>query len=215
MVMSVYTTEELIHQVLDYATHLSLLEFLGLFFGLLCVYFLIKQNILTWICGIIYVLISFVVFWQARLYGDFLLHIIFLVLNIYGWIEWTRNRSSNGKLSVSTLSLRDSFVTGACCLIGIILFAQLLIIGPNLIEGMKPASLPYWDSTTSILSVAGIWLTAKKKLENWYYWLIVDILATGIYYYKGIYFYSVLYFVYIGMAISGYLAWKKSLQIKA
>ena len=77
---------------------------------------------------------------------------------------------------------------------------------------MADASLPYWDSATSVLSVTGMWLTTKKKIENWYYWLIVDILATGIYMYKELYFYGILYFVYIFLAVAGYMAWKNSLE---
>ena len=57
-----------------------------------------------------------------------------------------------------------------------------------------------------------MWLTAKKKIESWYYWLLVDILATGIYFYKELYFLAILYMVYIVMAVMGYLAWKKSLE---
>ena len=155
---------EIWQEIISYASQIDLLEFLGLIFGLVCVWLLIKQNILTWPAGIIYVLISLVVFWEIRLYGDFILHIFFLVLNIYGWYYWLNGKKKNEEdVPVTNLS----------------------------------AALPYWDSTTSILSVTGMWLTTRKKIENWYYWLAVDILATGIYVYKGIYFYSALYFVYI------------------
>ena len=184
-------------------------------FGLLAVLFLIKENILTWPCGIIYVLVSFVVFAKARLYGDFILHIFFFVLNIYGWIYWTRKRPSTAdSVSITTLTLRDGIGSLVLSFFGIFLFAQFLISLPNWIQDVPPAALPYWDSTTSILSVTGMWLTARKKIENWYYWLAVDILATGIYYYKELYFYSLLYCVYIGMAIAGYLAWRKSMRMQ-
>ena len=204
----------LFQEIIEYGSEISLLEFSGLVFGLLCVYFLIKQNIFTWFCGIVYVLISFVIFWQTKLYGDFLLHIVFLCLNIYGWIEWSKGKRPEEKIHVTTLTMKNSIITLLLSMVGILIFAQLLIYGPGLIRDMQPASLPYWDSATSVLSIAGMWLTARKKLENWYYWLVVDILATGIYFYKGIYFYSLLYFIYIGMAISGYLSWKQSMQIK-
>jgi nicotinamide mononucleotide transporter len=77
------------------------------------------------------------------------------------------------------------------------------------------ASLPYWDSTTTILSFTGMWLTARKKIENWVFWFIVDIIATGVYFYKGIYFYAFLYMIYIGMAVSGFITWKKAMNAKA
>lgn len=200
-------------QLYDYGSSMNILEFCSLIFGLLCVYFLIKENILTFICGIIYVIISFFIFWEARLYGDFLLHIIFLVLNIYGWYNWVKGRSrSEIELEVTSMNSKDYIWTVVWTLLGVIVFSEVLKIGPTLIHGMEPASLPFWDSMTSILSVTGMWLTTKKKIENWYYWLIVDILATGIYFYKELYFYSLLYFVYIFLAVAGYLAWRKSMS---
>jgi len=203
----------ILRDIMDYMGQMQLLELAGLIFGLLCVYFLIKENILTWICGIIYVLISFVVFWQSNLYGDFLLHVFFLVLNIYGWYSWVRGNqiADEGEMPVTQLSLKDHGYFICLSVLGVVLFAQFLIHGSSWVDGMAPASLPYWDSTTSILSVTGMWLTAQKKLDNWYYWLVVDILATGIYFYKELYFYSLLYFIYIFFAIAGYLAWRKSM----
>lgn len=203
---------DVLAEIIEYASQIGWLEFGGLVFGLLCVIFLIKENILTWICGIIYVLISFYVFWEARLYGDFILHIFFLILNIYGWYAWIKGGERSEQLVVSKLTVQQSLLTLTMALLGIWIFAQFLINLPTWVSGLEPAALPYWDSTTSILSVAGMWLTTRKKIENWYYWLLVDIIATGVYYYKGLYFYSFLYFIYIGLAIAGYLAWRKSLE---
>lgn len=184
----------------------------GLIFGLLAVYFLIKESVWTWPSGILYVMVSFVVFWEARLYGDFLLHIFFLVLNVYGWYYWVNgNKTDNQSVTITHSSTKHILLTLGLTAIGVFVFAQILIAIPDWFEGVEPPSLPYWDSTTSILSVAGMWLTARKKIDNWYYWFAVDVLAAGIYFYKGIYFYSVLYFVYIGMAVAGYLSWRKSM----
>lgn len=203
----------MIDSISSYMMNMGLLEFISFVFGLLCVYFLIRQHILTWICGIIYVLISFYVFWQARLYGDFLLHIVYLILNLYGWYNWSlgRQQTAQDKMPVTISSARQSIILILLSIAGIYLFGQLLIRMSDLFA-VSEAALPYWDSTTTILSLTGMWLTTQKKLDNWVYWFIVDVLATGIYFYKGIYFYSLLYFIYIGMAIAGYLAWKKSMQ---
>lgn len=192
----------------------DLLSLAGLISGLLCVYFLIKQHIITWAWGIIYVFISFVIFWRYQLYGDFLLHIIFLILNIYGWYSWSgKSERIESDLKVTHLSAFANVSFLLISLIGIWIFAQFLIVGPSWFEGMEPASLPYWDSTTSVLSVTAIWMSTRKYIENWYYWFIIDILATGIYWYKGIYYYSLLYFIYIFFAIAGYLAWRRSQKV--
>ncbi len=192
-------------EAINYASGIKLLEFAGLIFGLLCVWFLIRQNVLTWPAGIIYVIISFVIFIQAKLYADFILHIFFLILNIYGWYYWVAPREQSQQKIPVTL-------TGSKTMSVLLLVSALAVyVSGKLLELYTDASLPYWDSTTSILSLSAMWLTAKKKIENWIIWFVVDLLATGIYFYKGIYFYCLLYLVYIGMAIAGYLAWRKTM----
>ncbi|MFT7382141.1 MAG: nicotinamide mononucleotide transporter [Roseivirga sp.] len=199
--------------IVSYVAQISIWELSGLVFGILAVVFLIKENIWTWPAGIAYVIVSFVVFWNARLYGDLILHVFFLVLNIYGWFYWVKgNQNSQSTVVVTGLTLRQNAIVFFLTIIGVFIFAQFLIKIPSMFEGVDPASLPYWDSTTSILSVTGMWLTARKKIENWYYWFAVDIIAAGVYFYKDLYFYSLLYFLYIGMAVVGYLAWRKTMH---
>lgn len=201
--------EELINGILNYGRNIDILELLGLIFGLLAVYYLIKENILTWPFGILYVLVSFVIFWQEKLYADFALHVFFLVLNIYGWWYWVEGGKPKNKqeVSISHVSIfRLIFLL-------IISFLGVTSLGFTL-EKYTDASLPYWDSATTVLSLTGMWLTARKKIENWYFWFIVDVLATGIYFYKGIYFYAVLYLIYIGLAIVGFFAWKETMKLQ-
>jgi len=200
-------------EISAYAVQIDFFELSGLVFGLLAVFFLIKENIRTWPTGIIYVLISFVIFWQQRLYGDLILHVFFLVLNIYGWYYWIAGKKKNEEELPVTRTSSSFFVKVLLASgIGIFIFGYFLgnihVIWPDLGE----AAVPFWDSTTSILSVTAMWLQARKKIENWLLWFVVDLLATGIYIYKGIYFYAALYGIYIFLAIAGYLAWKKSMD---
>lgn len=202
---------DIVRGILEYALNIDGYELAGLVFGLLAVWYLIKESVLTWPAGILYVLVSFVVFWKIQLYGDLLLHVIFLILNIYGWYFWVFGKKKNeGELPITTYSLKQNLVLFTLSLLGILLFGLFLDNVHLIWKHIAPAALPYWDATTSILSITGIWLMTKKKIENWYYWFAVDVLACGIYFYKSIYFYSFLYGLYIIMAISGYLAWKKS-----
>ncbi len=195
-----------VQETANYALGLKAIEFVGMVFGLLCVWFLIQQNILTWPMGIIYIIISFVIFLKAKLYADFLLHIVFLVLNIYGWYYWVSS-SNQSEDQLPVTHFRGLSMAGL-----ILLSAVGVYLSGRLLEEYTDASLPYWDSTTSILSIGAMWLTVKKKIENWAIWLIVNILAMGIYYYKGIYFYSILYLIYTGMAIAGYIAWRRTMN---
>jgi len=185
---------------------ISLLEFTGLVTGLLAVVWLIRQHILTWPTGIIYVIVSLAIFWKEKLYADFALHIIYLFLNIYGWYYWKHGKHSGvDKLPVTATPLGLSVFLVILSAFGIGAMGYLL-------QRYTDASLPYWDSATTVLSFTGMWLTARKKIENWYYWFVVDILATGIYYYKGIYLYAFLYVIYIGLAVVGYVNWRQSMK---
>jgi nicotinamide mononucleotide transporter len=194
--------EEFFNEVSAYVSSIPLSEGLGLIFGLLAVLFLIRESIWTWPWGIAYTLISLWVFWEQRLYGDLLLHVLYLILNIYGWYHWLHPGKKKSELPITNIPLRNLIVILVLSGIGIYTFGLML-------ARLTDASVPYWDSATSILSVAAMWMTTQKRLENWIFWLIIDILATGIYLYKSMYFYALLYFVYIGMAVAGYIEWKK------
>lgn len=201
--------QELLPSFLEYLKQIHGLEAAGLFFGLICVWLLIRENIWTWPMGIIYVLISLFVFYEAKLYADLALHIIFLFLNIYGWYYWLKaGNKAQGEVPVTTSSWQ--------LMLGLLLISILgTAVSGILLQTNTDASLPYWDSATTVFSLTGMWLSTKKKIENWYYWFFVDIMAAGIYYYKEIYFYFILYFIYIGLAVAGYLAWRRSWKATA
>ncbi len=179
-------------------------EVLGLVTGVLTVLLLIRENIWNWPVAIAYTLVSLYVFWKSQLYADFGLHIIYLALNSYGWYFWIVGRG-NGKDTVPvTLASKTQLLIG---IIGS--FAGIAVLGYGL-NRYTDAALPFWDSATTCFSLAAMWLTARKELESWYFWLLVNVIATGIYYYKDLYFYAILYFVYILLALSGFKTWQNS-----
>lgn len=196
---------KILSESLYYLSKIDPYEAMGLAFGLLAVWWLIKENILTWPVGILYTLVSFVIFWRAKLYADLLLNFVYLILNSYGWYYWKYGNKTEEK---------DLPVTATTPVLSVVLLI-LSIIGVGLMglffSTYTDAALPYWDSITTVLSFTGMWLTAKKKIENWYYWFVVDIVATGVYYYKEIYFYSILYCIYVGLAVAGYVSWRRSM----
>ncbi len=195
--------KEILQEITSYLLSMPVSEGLGLIFGILAVIFLIKESIWTWPWGIAYTIVSLIVFWEQRLYGDLLLHIIYLVLNIYGWYHWIHGTSNkDDELHITNIPVKNLLAVTLVSALGIVGFGFLL-------KEYSNASVPYWDSATSILSIAAMWMTTQKRIENWILWLIIDILATGIYVYKSMYFYALLYFLYIGMAIAGYMEWKK------
>lgn len=195
--------ETILQNAIQYSRDIDIYELLGLIFGLLAVILLIKENILTWPAGILYCFISLYIFLEAKLYQDFGLTIFFLVMNIYGWYSWRKPKDILAdKLSITKTDLNSWLV------LSLIAVVYILSTG-YLFNRFTDASLPYADATTTGLSLIAMWMTAKKKLENWILWFVVDILATIVYVIKGIDFYALLYFIYIGLAVIGYLNWRK------
>ena len=183
---------------------MNAVEIFGLFTGTLSIALLIRQNIWTWPVGIAYTLASLYIFFTAKLYADFALHILFLIMSSYGWYYWLHgNNRFDSELSVSSESKKVLAYSIIICSFIIILTSNLFIIYTD-------ADIPYWDNTTSCLSVLAIWLQSRKKIESWIFWLIIDILSVGIYFYKGLYFYSLLYSIYVVMAFLGYVTWLES-----
>ena len=185
------------------------LEATGLVSGLLCVALLIRQNIWNWPIGLLYSVVSIVVFYRERLYAELPLQLFYVAMNSYGWYYWAfareRVRRPDEALPITNIPLRTA------------LSLTVIVAGTSAAMGYfyatkTNAAYPYWDSVATTMSFAGMWMTARKQIENWYVWFVVDVLETGIYLAKGIDLYAVLYCVYIGMAIAGWWAWYRSMQ---
>ncbi len=183
------------------------LEATGLVSGLLCVALLIRQNIWNWPIGLFYSLVSIVVFYRSRLYADLALHVFYVVMNAYGWYYWTFAARPAETDEVPVTQTPPAISSGLLLIVA----AATAALGWTL-STHTDAAVPYWDSATTTMSFAAMWMTARKYIENWLVWFVVDVLATGIYLYKGLEMYALLYCVYIGMAIAGWWAWRQSMQ---
>jgi nicotinamide mononucleotide transporter len=192
----------------DYWTQ-NWLEATGLVSGLLCVALLIRQNIWNWPIGMLYSLVSMVVFYRERLYAELPLQLFYVVMNGYGWYYWTFARTktprSEEELPVTNIPMQTA--AALALIVAVVTAATGFFYATQ-----TSAAYPYWDSAATTMSFAGMWMTARKQIENWYVWLVVDVLETGIYLAKGIELYAVLYCVYVGMAIAGWWAWYRSMQ---
>ena len=204
---------DLVDNLLKVFQAMAWLELTGLVSGLLCVWLLIRQNVWTFPIGLLYAFVSVAVFMEQRLYADVLLSGYYVLMNAYGWYYWrygglrrvTPVQSGSRELPVTR--------TPRTTLIGLaIVTAAATLAMAWFFDNHTEADLPYWDSTTTCLSFAAMWMTARKYLENWIVWLVVDVIATGIYLVKGIELYAVLYGVYLGMAVIGWRAWQQTLH---
>ena len=180
-----------------------LIEVLATIFGFICVWLTIKQNIWCWPAGLVQVSLYIFVFYQARLYSDMGLHVIYVFMQFFGWYYWMYGGEDRGKAKVTRLSPRARAAWSTTALVGTALLGFFM-------HNYTNADLPYWDAATTVLSLIAQWLMAKKILESFMIWITVDVLCVGIYSVKELYPTTGLYLAFLVMATMGYLEWRKS-----
>lgn len=179
------------------------LELIATVFGVASVALTIRQNIWCWPTGLVMVCLYFFVFFRVRLYSDMALQVVYVVLQIMGWYKWHKRGKDGRALSASRLSSREFLAWGVACLGGTALLGLAM-------SRLTNAALPFWDANTTATSLVAQWLMNRKKLESWYFWIAVDVISVGIYLVKGLNATAVLYVVFLAMAVTGFLTWKKN-----
>ncbi|KVV16172.1 nicotinamide riboside transporter PnuC [Flavobacterium sp. TAB 87] len=177
------------------------IEVFGSIFGFLAVYFTIKQNIWCWYFGLIQVILFCFVFYTSKLYSDLILHMIYIFLQAFGWYNWKYGGENQ-------TNLRVTVITKVSVWLSVTIFATVLL--GYTMQNNTDASYPYADAFTTVASLVAQYLMIKKVLGSWLFWIVVDVVAIGIYFYKGLYFTTGLYVLFLIMAIIGYLEWKKA-----
>jgi nicotinamide mononucleotide transporter len=190
---------------------MSWLELVATIFSIACVWLAVKKNILNWPVAIIAIFLSFLLFYQSALYADSFLQIYFFVTSIYGWWYWTRKTDEINELPVTELSNTErlSWILGI--LFSTVLASYIMLhLNPWFPDYFpKPTAYPIPDSFILVASIAGQWLLAKKKLDNWYCWIMVNCTAVIVYFLKDIKLFSILYFLLLIMAMMGIYSWRK------
>jgi len=176
--------------------------------GIASVWLTVKENIWCWPIGIVNVLLYVVVFREQRLYVSMALQIVYFVLNIYGWWEWRHGGEGGGALQVSRTPLRWLVGLGLAGAAGTALLGWVL-------RAQTDAAVPFWDSALGSFSIVAQWMQTKKWLESWHVWIAVDVVSVGVYLVQGLALTSVLYAVFLGLAVAGLLAWRRSMAAAA
>lgn len=125
-------------------------------------------------------------------------------MSFYGWVSWSKAELK----TESPIKKIDRTLLFIYLIAGTI----ITLVLASLATRFSSASLPYLDAFTTIFSVIATFMVVKKQLENWLFWIIIDLVAMGMYYYKGLYFTSLLFLIYTVVAIFGYYKWKKQYQ---
>lgn len=180
------------------------IELTAAIFGFICVYLTTRQSIYCWPAGLIQVSLYIIVFYEAKLYSDVILHIIYVILQVYGWYYWLHGNNHHQAV-VTRLSVP---MLVNWIIIGIIAAG----IWGTVMHTYTDAALPYPDAFIIAMSLIGQWLMAKKKIENWYFWIAVDVVAIVVYSVKELYVTSGLYFTFLIICLYGMRKWRLALD---
>lgn len=187
---------------------MSPIEIAATIFGLVSVYLTVKENIWCWPTGIIMVILYVFVFYDAKLYSDVMLQVIYVFMQAYGWYFWVYGGKKEEKVHVIILKLYERISWFIVAILGAAAWGYVM-------HRYTDASLPYTDSLIVVMSLIAQWFLAKKVLESWVLWIAVDVLALYVYSVKGLYLTTGLYAVFLLLAIKGLIEWRKSFKAQA
>lgn len=194
---------------------MSHLEFWATVSGALAVWLSVKENVWSWILGLVNVCLACIMFYQIQLYPDMFLQGFFFVTNIIGFWLWKfpkiENANQKNELKITKLEPKTSAILVVSGLIATYLMGtfskNLHEIFPNLFS--LPSAFPYMDSFTTVMSIVATFMLMKKKVEAWRMWLAIDIISTYMYFVKDVKLYSLLYFVFCIIAVFGAVEWTR------
>jgi nicotinamide mononucleotide transporter len=165
----------------------------------------IRQVHWAWLFAIVSSATYAVVFFHSRLYGDMGLQFVFIGTSLWGWYQWLRGGRAHQGLSVSTLTSSGRVWCVVAWLAGFLLLSVFL-------RTYTDTDVPYIDAFLTAGSLVGQVLLARKKIENWHVWIVVDALYVGLYVYKHLTLTAILYALFILLAWMGLRTWQRALQ---
>ena len=189
---------------------MMVMEYTGTVVGVLVVVCLIYEKVWAWPLGVLFCVLSAPVMWYNNLFGYLTLTLIgFLPMNLYGWYYWLFGTEQKAELPVAFAPSRMWFILIALCAVAIFVLPYLFeLIVPDYFE---TAEYIYLDNSILVLSLAAMWFTARKYIENWVIWFIVNVGTVTLYALSELWGFMALYVLYIGMAIWGYRQWRLSM----
>jgi nicotinamide mononucleotide transporter len=182
-----------------------IIEITGTIAGILGVWLTIRQNIWCFPVGIVNVLLYSWLTYESEIFANALLQLVYMAVLIYGWFNWTKGKTVEMDLPVSRSS-RNLLLTLA--VVFVLVFAGVYFV---LVMYTK-SDVPVADSFTFSLGIIAQYLIARKKIENWHLWIIVNVVSIGLYVHKELYLMAGFYLLLIIMAVMGYKEWKKDLK---
>lgn len=190
-----------------YTTFNIILEITAVIFGLFSVWFAKKDNILVFPTGLVSTFIYAYLLWQWELLGDAMINVYYFIMSIYGWYYWTRKKGDAIEFPIATITNKEK-ITAIIIFVATIFF----VITVYLYFNKFATWYSYVDTFLTAVFFVGMWLMAKRKIENWIFWIIGDIVSIPLYFLKGYTFTSFQFLIFTIIAIYGYLEWKEILN---
>ena len=191
-------------EILQQLQKWSVLEGLGVAAAMAYLIFAIRQNIACWLFAGISTTIYVFLFFTARLYMESVLNIFYLAMAIYGWVSWRRGCGENAELAVTTWPWRRHVAA-------MLAIVAISVTNGYLLTAYTDARFPYIDSLTTWSAFWATFLVARKVLENWWYWLVIDVASVFIYWQRDLELTALLFVVYVIMIPFGYISWRRSM----
>lgn len=182
------------------------IEVLGVITSLIYLYFSVKQSILLWPFGLLSSALFIYIFFFNRFYADMSLQGYYVFISIYGWYHWTRGKRRDTSMPLPVTRIQYH-TAGILFLVFILLWCLIAFI----LIRFTDSDVPWGDAFTTAGSIVATWMLARKKLEHWIVWVVVDAVSTGLYLYKGMHPTVILYFIYTLIAVYGFFQWKKDI----
>jgi len=165
----------------------------------------VKENILCWLFALLSTAIYTILFWDVSLLMESALNVYYMAMAVYGWQQWTRGGKNDGSephaLAIQSLSARQHVIVIAA-------IAVLTLVSGYLLGEHSSAVWPYVDSFTTWASVITTYLVARKYLENWLYWIVIDTVSIPLYIDRGLNLTALLFVAYVVIAVIGYFKWR-------
>lgn len=187
----------------------NVLDILGTVLGFLYLWLEIRTSPWMWVVGSIMPAIYIVVLYQAGIYADCGMEVYYFLAGLYGLIIWLRGKTEQGEQVEISHTPREMYTR--LSLVFVVLFVAIAAF----LHECTDSRVPYVDAFTTSLSVIAMWMLSRKYIEQWWLWLVVDAVSSGLYVYKGVYGRSLLYAVYTVMAIYGYYTWRRTMRLSA
>ncbi|NNC95438.1 MAG: nicotinamide mononucleotide transporter [Chitinophagales bacterium] len=191
------------HIVSDFQSF-TILEIIAVVFALIYVILAWKEKIACWVFGIISSFIFMYISFKVNYKLEAFLYLFYVLMGFYGWYEWAKGlKKVEEKAVISTWNSKKHLLILIFGLISCIILAYIF-------DKYLNSSLPYLDAVTTVFAIIATWMTTRKILENWIYWIIIDVLSIYLYLHKDLYFASALYIIYVFIAAAGYYTWLNS-----